>query len=450
MPSVSFGTSSYERTRGDLPSLPVINMFAEEAPTEEKGLTLQSRPGLEDRAETMGTGPVRALFQRNGVLGGALFGVSGTSLYRGSASLGVIDGGGVAQMAGYENYLFVTRGQSLWGYNGTSLMPVPFPDNANVLALTVGASRLVAIRRDTQKFYWSSPLGTDIDALSFASAEDTPDRLLDLLWVDDFLLLFGAETVEPWARSTDPDLPFSRLQGATMNKGIRNTGACCNFGPTFAWVTNDGTVCIQSESNVISNVGLQARIGESGQCLLFSILIDGDEYLALRLDNETQIYSTRSQRWSEFASHGHGNWLVGSSTGEVFGSALDGRTFRWSAEWLDDGDVLERRIRGGFPINSSGMTINNVLVRCNVGGTSFLTGDYAEPTMEMRHSRDAGKTWGNWRSSSLGKQGDYRTTVRWNACGMASQPAFLAEFRVTDPVDVRISDVLVNVPRGGR
>jgi len=42
MPAAQFGLSSYERAEGDLPALPVINMYAEE--TASEGVVLQSRP----------------------------------------------------------------------------------------------------------------------------------------------------------------------------------------------------------------------------------------------------------------------------------------------------------------------------------------------------------------------------------------------------------------------
>lgn len=450
MPSIPFGTSSYERARGDLPALPMVNMVAEEAPTETKGLALQSRPGLSDRAADMGSGPVKALFQADGVLGGALFGLSGDGLYKGTARLGSVYGDGPAKMAGYGTALFATQGVTLSVWNGSTLSPVAFPDGASVSSVVVGASRLIALRKGTGQFYWSDPLSTTIEALNFATAENQPDRLLDMLFVDDILILFGAETIEFWPNTNDPELPFQPLEGRVIERGIRATGCAVTFAGSFAWVTNEHNVCVQSETNVLSNPGLQARIEASATCSLFTFLLDGVEYLALRLDNETQVYSGRAQRWSEFTSHGRSNWLPSCFAKGVFGSGEDGRTLAWADNHLDLGGVLERRLRGGFPINSNGQTINNVQVRCNVGQTGFLTGDYADPSMEMRVSRDAGKTWGSWRSAALGSQGSYRSRVQWRSCGMASQPAFLAEFRVTAPVDLRVSDVLVNEPGGGR
>lgn len=450
MPSIPFGTSSYERARGDLPSLPVINMFIEESPTEKNGYILQSRPGIEDRVQDMGDGPVKALFRRDLVLGTSLFAVSAGNLYRDGFLVGAIDGDGPATIAGYGSFLFVNAGGRLWGYDGTTLAATTFPDGALVSRILIAGSRLVAIRKDTGQFYWTQPLSTSIDALDFATAENQPDRLLDMLFMNGILLLFGSETVEYWPLGSDADLPFQVLQGQVIQKGVRDTGCAVTIGSTFAWVTSENRVCLANEETIISNNGLQARIEKSATCALWTFVLEGNEYIALRLDTETQIYNVQSKRWSELKSYGYTNFIPQCFADGVFGSAYDGRTMRWATDWRDLGSVMERRIRAGMAIDSGGTTIANVAVRTNVGQTAYLTGPYANPVIEMRLSRDSGKTWKDWKPRALGEQGQYRDKVQWRACGMASRPAFLAEFRVTDPVDLRISDVLVNEPTGGR
>lgn len=450
MPSVPFGTSSYERARGDLPSLPVINMFIEQSPTEKNGIVLQSRPGLQDRNQTLGDGPVEGLFRRDLVLGTSLFGVSDGNLYRDGMLVGAIDGDGPVSMAGYGNFLFVNAGARLWGYNGTTLAAIAFPDGALVTKILIAGSRLVAIRKDTGQFYWTQPLGTTIDALDFATAENQPDRLLDMLFSKGFLLLFGSETVEYWALGSNPDLPFEVLQGQVIQKGIRGAGCAVTIGSTFSWVTDQNQVCLANEETAISNNGLQERIEKSLTVLLFTFVLGGNEYIALRLDKETQVYDVKAQKWFEFKSHGQDNWIPQCFSDGVFGSSIDGRTMRWGPDWFDLGGVLERRIRAGMVIDSGGAAINNVQIRTDVGQTPFLEGDYENPEIEMRLSRNGGHQWLDWRARGLGKRGDFRNRVQWRACGMASRPSLLIEFRVTDPVDLRISDVLVNEETGGR
>lgn len=446
---LQFGLTAQERARGDLPELPVINMFAEEAPTEETGIVLQSRPGLLDRVEDMGAGPVQALFKADGVLGGALFGVSGGTFYQGATSKGVVDGAGPFSIAGYEDKLFIAGGASLWGYDGTTLAAVTFPDGAGVNKVVVGASRLIAIRADTEKFYWSDVLSDAIGALSFASAEQQPDRLKDMLFWSDSLVLFGTETVEFWPNATDPVLPFQPLEGRTYRRGIKGTGCATLVGPTFAWVTDTNQVCIENPDNIVSKPGLEALIEASATVRLWTFLLEGTEFLALTLDGRTFVRSMRSGLWSEFVSAEADNWVPQCFAGGVFGSSLDGTTIQWGTGWEDLGGTLERRFRAGAPLNAGGAILSNVVLRNNVGATTFETGTYANPIVEMRSSRDAGRTWGAWRPARLGEQGNYRKRVQWKACGMASQPGVLLEFRVSDPVGWRVSDVLVNEVFGG-
>lgn len=433
-----------------MPSLPCINMFVEESPTEKNGIVLQSRPGLTDRVSDMGDGPVQALFRRDLVLNTALFGVSGGNLYRESTLIGPIDGSGPVSMAGYGNFLFVNAGGQLWGYNGTTLAAIAFPDGALVSRIIIAGSRLVAISKDTGQFYWSEPLGTTIAGLAFATAENQPDRLLDMLFLNGILLLFGSETVEYWPLGDNTDLPFQVLQGQVIQKGIRAPGCAVQIGSTFAWVTNENRVCLANEETIISNNGLQERIQASATVALWTFTQGGNEYIALRLDGETQIYNVQQSKWYEFKSYGFDNWVPQCFANGVFGSGYDGRTMAWGADWLDLGGVLERRIRAGMPVTSGGVIISNATITTNLGQTTYLTGPYAEPVIEMRKSRDGGKTWEAWRPKSLGRQGQYRPRVQWRALGMASRPSLMMDFRVTAPVDLRISDVSVNDSTGGR
>jgi hypothetical protein len=449
MPKVSFGITETKRELGNLPGLPVVNMFAEAAPTEETGVTLQSRPPLGDRAANMGAGPVDCLFKGDGVLDSGLYGVSNTSFYNGTTLIGAVDGAGPFSMAGYDTNLFAAGGASLWGFDGVTLGAVAVPDNQNVTKVLVGASRAIILTAEKEQLYWSDVLSTNIDALSFSTAESQPDRLKDALFWSDSLLLFGAETVETHTNSPDPLLPFQALEGRTFRRGIKATGCATLFGPTYAWVTDKNQVCLETPETIISDPGLEEIIAASTNVRLFSFHIEGTEFLGLRLDTETHCYSYRSRTWGQFASNGETNWLAQCFAGDVFGSAIDGRTFEWTTGWEDLGGEMERRFGGGFPLNSGGVTVDSFSLRTNPGNTTYLSGDYVNPTVEARFSRNAGRTWNAWRQTSLGVQGDYRKQPRWPACGMFGQPGFMFEVRVTDPVDFRVSGAFVNEPYGG-
>lgn len=449
MPRMQFGLSAEERARGDLPQLPVINMFAEQAPTEATSVVLQSRPGLTDREADIGS-DVAALFTRDGVLGGVQFGLASGTLYSGTNALGLVDGSGPPSIAGFEDRLFVTAGATLWTYSASAFAPVAFPDGANVRKVLIGASRAIAIREDTETYYFSPVLAGSFDGLDFASAESQPDRLRDALFIDDVLVLFGSGTIEFHPNTGDPDLPFQPLEGRVFERGIRATGCAAEFDGTFAWVGDDNVVYLNGQGPTpISNAGLQQKIEASATCAVFTFQLDGQEFLALRLDTQTYVYGNRNRLWSEFASYGVTNWLPRCFAGGVFGCS-DGRVAEWGDDHEDFGSVMERRFRGGFPVNAGGIFVDSLRLRCEVGQSPYLTGDYVAPQVEMRTSDDAGRTFSAWDSAALGVQGDSRAQPHWTALGMASQPGFLAEFRVTAPVSWRVSECLVNEGYGGR
>ena len=450
MPDFVYGTSVFERRRGDFPTLPVKNMVGEGVPVEP-GVTLQSRPGLENSAVTMGSGPVHRLYQIDGVLNNGLFGVSGNKFYESSTEIGTVSGSGSVSIAGYEEYVFVNAGEKIHRWNGTTYDTIMFPDDANVTKIAVGASRLIALREDTATFYWSDPLGITIPSLNFATAENEPDKLLDLLYMADRLYLFGSETVETWVVGTDQDLPFTPLPGATFPVGVKSTDCVTRLGRSFAWVTNFNEVCIDTPENLISDPELQVRIEESSSTSLWSFFIDDNQFLALSLDDETWVYSIRAGLWSTFESFEQSNWICRSYENETgyFGTRNSGTLVQWSDTYDDFGDPIVRQFHGWIRITAEPVWLGNVVLRTNPGTTPYLSGEYSNPVVELQTSQDGGKTWMPWVPQPLGVQGAYRTRTIWPSLGQFGYPGCLARIRNSDPVPFRISGLSYNEPFGG-
>lgn len=448
MVDLVYGTSTFERRRGDFPALPVVNLFAENIPTEP-GVTLQARPGLEETGVSVGVGPIREVYTADGVLSNGLFSVAGNNVYNETTLIGAVNGTGPVSFAGYEDFVFVNSGEEIKGYDGTSFTTVAFPDSADVAKIVVGASRLLAVRKDTGKFYWTDPLGVTIDALDFATAENSPDTLKDMLYIADRAVLFGAETVEFWPATGDNETPFSPLQGATFPVGIKGTGMCAHFSRSFAWVTNYNEICVDKPENIISEPELQTRIAASSTCKLWVFYVDDHEYLAIRLDGETWSFGARSQVWTKLESFGENNWIPQCYDGGVFGSSIDGRLLRWSEDADDFGNPVVKVFRAWMPLTGESLKVANIILRTNPGTTPYLSGDYQEPVVEMRTSIDGGHTWQPWKSRSLGAQGRYRTKTFWSSLGLFGYPGLLVEIRVSDPIQFRVSGLAVNEPFGG-
>ena len=125
MPALDYGKGAYTRSRGNLPELPVINMFVEQSGAD--GIVMQSHKALAEVAD-VGPGPVRATLEKDGVFGGDRFVISGNAVYRGSTLIGVIDGSGVAYIVASDSEVVFGRGKTAYSYNGTNFQAIAFPD----------------------------------------------------------------------------------------------------------------------------------------------------------------------------------------------------------------------------------------------------------------------------------------------------------------------------------
>jgi hypothetical protein len=325
-----------------------------------------------------------------------------------------------------------------------------FPDDADVTKIATGASRLIALRKDSAQFYWSEPLGVTIPSLNFATAENEPDKLLDLLFIGDRLILFGSETVEIWPTTTDQDLPFQPLPGATFPVGIRATGCATPFGRSFAWITEYNEVCVGTPENIISDPELQLRISRSTNPHLWFFFVDENEFLAVTMNNETWVYGLRTQLWSTFQSFEEDNWVCTCYEDNYFGTTRSGKLAQWSETgYLDFGGILERTFNGWVTLTSEPLWLANIVLRTNPGTTPFLEGEYSEPVVELRTSMDGGRTWQEWKRQSLGRQGAYRAKTVWSSMGQFGYPGVLVQVRCSDPVPFRVSGLTYNEPFGG-
>lgn len=65
-------------------------------------------------------------------------------------------------------------------------------------------------------------------------------------------------------------------------------------------------------------------------------------------------------------------------------------------------------------------------------GTGLAYGQGVEPYVWLQYSDDGGRTWSNERWATLGRQGRYRTQLRWGRLGAARNRVF--RLSMSDPV----------------
>jgi len=455
MPAILYGKGAYRRANGNLPEFVLINMFLEATPSAEAGVVLLSRSGLESH-RTVGSGPIRGLFTQEGTFGGDVFTVSGSGLYRGVTQIGTIAGTGAVSFAASETELLVTAGTTLYSYNGTDTVAVALPDNFHARAVAYLSGHFIAARSGTHQFYWSAPMdGRSWDALDFASAESEPDHLLDVQVMRGNLYLMGQSSIEPWYYTGALDLPFSLIQQRLLPQGVIATGCAVELDNTLMWVGSDGLVYRMADvGERISDHGIEERVEKSASVSAFGFVHEGHSFYCLRLSQGTWAYDAATGQWSEWRTYGRGNFAGRSATVQgqrvLLGDDASGTIWTFGNGFSDGGAELVREFTAAFPLNGGTATVDSVTVDANAGRTEHLEGLGVEPKLEMAVSRDAGATWGAWRSARLGAQGEYRTRTRWNRVGMFDAPGAMFRFRASDPVPLRVSNVLVNEAGGGR
>lgn len=179
---IPLGRGAYERTYGREPVIQVVNRFFEENPTNlEDGTSLLSRPAT-TLLTSIGDGPIRAMFTQEGTFGGALFVVSGTSLYRLNKDMtlqpitGTVAGEGSPVMCATATHLFICDGTALQYYDGDEVFAT------SVLTLTANPTNGETVTIGADVYTFVSALtgggGAPYEVLIGANASASIDNLI--------------------------------------------------------------------------------------------------------------------------------------------------------------------------------------------------------------------------------------------------------------------------------
>jgi hypothetical protein len=444
---------TYHRTNGNLPPFELVNMLAESTPSAKGGVSLLSFPGLATSV-TRGAGPIVGVYRRTDLFGGATFSFSNGHLYKDATDLGAVAGSGPVSWASSDIELVVTRGGAAYSYNGTNLAAITFPDSANVTAVTFLVGLFIFARAGSHKYYWSAVLDArTIDALDFASAESSPDRLLDVLALGggDTLALAGKDSIEFHYPTGNAVLPFLKIQQRTAAIGVIATGCMAEMDNALHYIGQDRSVYRMADvPTVVSNEGIAEQIAASSTYSLFKYIWQGHSVLMIRLATASYGFDARTGLWHERRTTGLTNWAAqcacqADAGTPLFGSSTGGELLVYSG-WAEGLSELSREFTAAIPLTSTDI-LDSIELECNSGQTTVLG---SAPLIEMRYSRDGGNTWGAFTSVPLGGVGEYRARAKWRRLGMFDAPGALFHFRVTDPVPFRASSAFGGESSAGR
>lgn len=314
----------------------------------------------------------------------------------------------------------------------------------------------------TKQFYISDVQTTDFTQVpNFASKEASGDKLVTLAIVHREIWLLGESTTEVFFDSGDVAFPFQRMPGVFVQHGIAAKYSLTQFDLFLFWLGRDPEgKCIifmgaSYQANRISTHPIETIISKYetvDDAIGGFYQVEGHPTYVLTFPtaDATWAYDLSTKLWHEWAwmdgegelhrvrpncfANAYGKIVAGdNANGNLY--ALDTDTFS------DNGDPI-LRLRS-FPSFDSDVRIKydkfTLDMSCGVGQG---TGDWENPTVNLRWSEDNGSSWGSYVQMELGELGAFNTRpTLWNL-GIGCRRVF--EVSWASPIDTALNGAWID------
>jgi len=442
----------------------MINLFPETTSEGQTAGFLNRAPGLR-RLASVGTGPIRGLWQ----YGNYGYVVSGARLYRIDANwdsnvIGAVSGTGPVSMVDNGTQLFVAANPKGYIYDASTeayaeITDVDFPG-----AIMVGyLDGYFIFQEPNSQRFWSSELldGTQINPLSFASAEGTPDDLVSLFVDHREVWLFGTQSVEVWYNAGTTPFPLARIQGAGNEIGCAATYSVAKMDNSLFWLGSDA----RGQGMVFRATGYKGlRVSTHAveyaiqsydtisDAIGFTYQQDGHLFYVLTFPTaqKTWVYDAATQAWHERAGFSNGQFIRHRANCQMFfnnkiivGDFENNNIYAYDLDVFADDAFQQKWLRSWRALlpgqNNLKRTAQHSLQIAIEAGTGLNTGQGSNPKIILRWSDDGGHTWSNEHWMSIGKIGAYATRAIRRRLGMTTKLRDrVYELSGTDPVKIAI------------
>lgn len=363
------------------------------------------------------------------VMGTKLVAVSGAGVV---SVLG--DVGGTEQVVFDYSFdrLGIASNGNLFYWDGSTLTQVTDPDLGNVIDfcwvdgyfMTTDGTHLVVTELN-------NPLA--VNPLKYGSSEADPDPINAVLKLRNEVYALNRNTIEVFDNVGGDLFPFTRIEGAQIQKGSLGTFCSCVFADTIAFLGSGRNeapaiyLAANATATKVSSREIDTILAQYTESQLSEVVFEARNdkshmHLLIRLPDQTLVYDAAASQevgehvWFHLTTSTSGfdvyravdfvwcydKWLIGDPSGSNVGYLTDTVSSHY-------GDVVRWEFGTMIVYNEGrGAIINELELVCLTGRTAFGL----DPQISTSYSVD-GVTWSQNKYIKAGKIGDRAKRIVW-------------------------------------
>lgn len=293
--------------------------------------------------------------------------------------------------------------------------------------------------------YTISTLQTAFDPLDIAAKSGNADPIRWILAIHGELWLGGELTTEVWIGTGAADFYFQRQQGAFIDHGCIAQYSAATQDILGFWLMQDKqgkNIVVQGMGYDVSEISTPAIVKEfnsyvtTNDAIGFCFQIGDHSFYCLTFPqaNKTWLYELRSKLWCEWAwtdANGNLNKHRANCAMYVYEKNLIGDWENGKIYYLDldlyqdfGGPIVRVRTFMHLLDDGNEAFYNNFQADMEVGNQVQLLEADPDPLVSLSWSDNKGISYGNPVLQTMGRLGQFLTSIIWNNLGMARDRVF--------------------------
>lgn len=312
-----------------------------------------------------------------------------------------------------------------------------------------------------------------IDGLAYSAAESSPDKLLRVIGLQQYVLAFGERSLEWWV-DVGAD-PFAFQRDFSIQVGCAAAGSVALVNQTVAFIADDKTVRILDGHSAVkvSNLAVDRDLAAESDIANVTATTwrsRGHIFYAISGRTWTWVYDLTTQLWHNRETYGLKYWNVTAAV-EAWGVTIVGDTsgtlYQMSPTAYDEAgtplvveittppvhswpnrmqvSALHLDMIPGVGLEGYQASVSRMLMwgqKTLRWGDSLLSWGVTEeveahngnPKVMISASYDGGNTFGTERAVEIGRLGEYQRRIVSRRWGVTKQAGIVFRFRTSAAV----------------